>query len=54
MNPEYYRVFSEIVDSGSLAQRLLKAMEGDFSMANFQSVYRELAGCLGENRLFGV
>lgn len=54
MNPEYYRVFSEIVDSGSLAQRLLKAVKGDFSIANIQRVYRELAGCLGENRLFGV
>jgi carboxylate-amine ligase len=54
MNPEYYRVFSEIVNSGSLAQRLLNAMDGDFSMTNFCRVYRELAGCLGENRLFGV
>jgi len=53
MNPEYFRVFSEILNSGTLAQRLLKAMGDDFSKAHFQKVYRELAGCLEENRLFG-
>lgn len=53
MNPEYFRVFSEILDSGTLAQRLLKAMGDDFSRAHFQNVYRELALCLEENRLFG-
>ncbi len=54
MIPEYYKVFLEILNSGTLAQRLLKAMGDDFSKVSFQNVYSELGQCLEENRLFGV
>lgn len=41
-----------ILKEGSLATRILKRTEPDFTSANLQEVYRELQVCLQENKLF--
>ncbi|MGW8161216.1 MAG: glutamate-cysteine ligase family protein, partial [Desulfobulbales bacterium] len=41
-----------IVKNGSLASRILKSLSGKITKPNLGRVYRELADCLKENRLF--
>ena len=41
-----------ILQNGSLATRILKALRNDFSKENILKVYSRLAGCLQENRMF--
>ena len=41
-----------ILQNGSLATRILKALRNDFSSSNIQKVYVNLAKCLQENRMF--
>ncbi len=43
---------SGILRSGSLASRILRAVEGEVSRPVLERVYRELAACLAENSLF--
>jgi hypothetical protein len=52
MLPEYFDVFSVIVNQGTLSQRLLAAVGKNFSKEDLVHVYRRLAQCLSENRLF--
>lgn len=42
-----------IINKGSLSTRILIALKGDYSTASLTKVYRELASCLAENRMFG-
>ena len=44
--------FRTIVNNGSLANRILKSLAGEITHRNLKMVYRELSGCLKENRLF--
>jgi carboxylate-amine ligase len=52
MLPEYFDVFSVIVNQGTLSQRLLAAVGKNFSKEDLVHVYRRLVQCLSENRLF--
>jgi hypothetical protein len=45
-------IFQAIVKNGSLATRILKALAGRVTRESLAVVYRELADCLTENRLF--
>lgn len=54
MNKEYYLVFSKIIDSGSLARRLINAMGNDYSRKHFHEVYGNMGKSLINNNLFGV
>jgi gamma-glutamyl:cysteine ligase YbdK (ATP-grasp superfamily) len=42
-----------ILNKGSLSTRILTALKGDYSTSSLTKVYRELASCLAENRMFG-
>jgi hypothetical protein len=44
----------QFLTQGTLAGRILKAANGDFSRPKLLAVYRELCDCLSENRLFSV
>ena len=41
-----------ILQNGSLATRILKALRNDFELENIKKVYSRLAECLQENRMF--
>ncbi|SDS41161.1 glutamate-cysteine ligase family protein [Christiangramia echinicola] len=41
-----------ILQNGSLATRILKALRNDFEIENIKKVYGRLADCLQENRMF--
>jgi gamma-glutamyl:cysteine ligase YbdK (ATP-grasp superfamily) len=41
-----------ILQEGTLSQRILKALNKDHSPENIQKVYRQLSGCLAQNRMF--
>jgi carboxylate-amine ligase len=45
-------VFEDIVEHGSLARRILTSLGGEITRPKLQKIYRELADCLEENRLF--
>jgi carboxylate-amine ligase len=41
-----------ILQEGTLSQRILKALNKDHSAENIKKVYRQLSGCLAQNRMF--
>jgi carboxylate-amine ligase len=41
-----------ILQEGTLSQRILKALNKDHSPENIKKVYRQLSGCLAQNRMF--
>jgi carboxylate-amine ligase len=41
-----------ILQEGTLSQRILKALKQDYSADNIKKVYRQLSGCLAQNRMF--
>jgi carboxylate-amine ligase len=41
-----------ILQEGTLSQRILKALNKDHSSENIKKVYRQLCGCLAQNRMF--
>ncbi len=41
-----------ILNQGSLAERILQALGGDHSEDQIKKVYRQLSGCLAQNRMF--
>ncbi len=41
-----------ILNEGSLSTRIMQALKGDYSVSSLTKVYRELANCLTQNRLF--
>ena len=43
-----------ILKEGSLATRILKAVENDFSESNLRSVYKKLGQCLAKNESFSL
>lgn len=50
--PESHLVIQNIINNGSLSTRIVRKLTGDLSVKNIQWVYRELASCLNENKLF--
>ncbi|MAN29191.1 MULTISPECIES: glutamate-cysteine ligase family protein [Mesonia] len=52
LNKETQETLQLILTSGSLSTRILNALKGDVSEENIFKVYRELAVCLQENKLF--
>lgn len=49
---EYRETLEAIITNGSLATRILKALDGNYSRDNIQNVYTELSICLEKNKLF--
>jgi gamma-glutamyl:cysteine ligase YbdK (ATP-grasp superfamily) len=45
-------ILRNILDKGTLAERILRAANGDFSEERLKSIYRELCSCLSGNRSF--
>jgi carboxylate-amine ligase len=45
-------VLEKILRQGNLAQRIVKALEGDYAHENLVRVYRKLTFCLEENKVF--
>ena len=41
-----------IFNQGSLSERILQALSNDLSDANIRKVYRQLSGCLAQNKMF--
>lgn len=48
----YGEPLQQIITQGTLATRIVTALDGDVSPARLQDVYAELCNCLGENRMF--
>ncbi len=46
------QIINTILNQGSLSERILAALQGDFSKENILFVYRKLGLCLEENKLF--
>jgi len=46
------QVINTILNQGSLSERILRALQGDFSKKNILFVYKKLGMCLEENNLF--
>jgi len=49
---ELAATFRDIVNTGTLANRILKSLGGVITRQNLENIYRELAVCLQENSLF--
>ncbi|WP_258103352.1 glutamate-cysteine ligase family protein [Marinoscillum sp. MHG1-6] len=45
-------VLRSIVNHGTLAERIIKSLNGDFSREELHAVYKKLSGCLQTNSLF--
>ncbi len=43
-----------ILNDGNLSERIVKALNGDTSHESIQKVYRQLCGCLAQNKMFIV
>jgi carboxylate-amine ligase len=41
-----------ILSQGVLSERILAALKNDFSVGNIKAVYRQLSGCLAQNKMF--
>jgi gamma-glutamyl:cysteine ligase YbdK (ATP-grasp superfamily) len=46
------QIINTILNQGSLSERILRALEGDFSKEKILLVYKKLSICLEENKLF--
>jgi len=44
--------YETILNQGSLSQRIVKTLNDDYSIDNIKNVYRQLSGCLNQNRMF--
>ncbi len=52
MSDDHQKHIEFILQNGSLATRILKAIRNDFSKEQLRGVYKRLAECLQENRMF--
>ena len=48
----YMAELNTIQEEGTLSDRILKSLDGDFSRENLKKVYKQLALCLAENKMF--
>ncbi|MEQ8925796.1 MAG: glutamate-cysteine ligase family protein [Fulvivirga sp.] len=53
INP-YLPTLEFILENGTLASRIVKALDGQYGIDNIRLVYRELSDCLNNNELFEV
>ena len=51
---EFATTLEYIFEHGTLATRILKALDGEYSEENIRLIYRELGDCLENNELFEV
>jgi gamma-glutamyl:cysteine ligase YbdK (ATP-grasp superfamily) len=49
---KWKREIDVILTEGTLSQRILKALGNDHSSENIKKVYRQLSGCLAQNKMF--
>lgn len=52
MNSDSVQVLQTIINQGSLAERIMTDLNGDYSMQNISEVYQMLARCLQTGQLF--
>jgi len=52
IHKSHHETIDTILNEGTLATRILKAVDEDYSEKNIKSVYNRLADCLQENKLF--
>ena len=52
INPSHYEALECILQNGTLATRIINALNSDFSEKNILAVYQKLAACLEFNSLF--
>ena len=45
-------IIRTILDKGSLAERIIVSLNGDYSLDNIKNTYRQLSKCLSENSMF--
>ncbi|QSE97865.1 glutamate-cysteine ligase family protein [Fulvivirga lutea] len=50
----YLPTLEFIINEGTLATRIVKALDGQYGLDNIRLVYRELSDCLNNNELFEV
>ena len=51
--PAVSQALAAILERGTLARRILRSVQQDFSREHLVRVYRDLCGCLADGRLFG-
>ncbi|TYB74433.1 glutamate--cysteine ligase [Bizionia gelidisalsuginis] len=54
IHASHYHAIETILNDGTLATRILKAVDSDFSEAHIKKVYSKLADCLQTNTVFSV
>ena len=52
IHKSHYHAIETILNKGTLATRILKAVNSDYSVNHIEDVYFELANCLQENKMF--
>ncbi|HET8808864.1 MAG TPA: glutamate-cysteine ligase family protein [Flavobacteriaceae bacterium] len=52
ISPKHQKTLKFLLENGSLASRILKAVNEDFSKENLKNVYDRLGDCLAKNQLF--
>jgi carboxylate-amine ligase len=48
----WFSIIQTILEKGSLSERIIKSIDGDFSHKKLKDVYTQLSECLAENKLF--
>jgi carboxylate-amine ligase len=43
---------SIIIDEGSLSERIIRSMNGDLSQTSIKKTFKQLSGCLAQNKMF--
>ncbi len=54
ISPEHHRALEVILERGTLARRILRALGGGAAQDRVQAVYRDLGDCLAHGELFGT
>jgi carboxylate-amine ligase len=52
IHPDFDIVFKQIVESGTLSNRIIKYLENDYSLEKIIEAYGQMVVCLQENKLF--
>ena len=52
IHASHYEALDIILTQGTLATRIVHAVQDDYSVENIKKVYAKLANCLAENILF--
>jgi carboxylate-amine ligase len=49
---QWQQEISVILNEGTLSDRILRSMNKDYSLASMKNVYRHLADCLAQNKMY--